>query len=301
MIREINKISRDLEALLKERMSNNRKLAASCIIIGILIGVFVFGHLKVMPGTIAGSIILIITLIAPLLFGYIGLFVAFVCSVLAVADPLNIWIRHDNPFFLRELILTATNFFASTIIAVVVEHNWKTQQLLKKLSITDGLTELYNFRYFKQRLDQEMSRAVRSQKPLALCIIDIDYFKQYNDSYGHYSGDEVLKKTAQLLNSTLRKSDIVFRYGGDEFLVIMPDINAHEASGVMERLRKAFSNHEFRFSEANSNECLTLSIGISSFPDLSCDMDELIAQADKALYHVKRKGRNKVESYETVN
>lgn len=290
----MKKISRDLEHLLKERMSNKGKIAACCLLLIILIILFSFGHLKVMPGTLAGSLIAVVTLLTPLLLGYIGLFVALVSSVLAAAGPLNIWVRHDDPFFITVLIFIATNFVASAIIAIVVEQNWKSQHLFKTLSITDGLTGLYNHRYFQQRLDQEISRSSRSGKPLTLCMIDIDHFKRYNDTYGHHIGDEVLKEAAQLIKSTIRRSDIICRYGGDEFSIIMPDIQAEEVRIAMERLRKAFRNHEFLFPN-NSDECWTLSIGFSSFPDLSLSKEELITQADKALYQAKNKGRNRVE------
>ena len=167
----------------------------------------------------------------------------------------------------------------------------------KELAITDDLTGLYNRRYFNQRFDREFLRAKRYKRPLTILMIDIDYFKNYNDINGHILGDEVLIKVASLLESNLRKADIVARYGGEEFVILLPEIDNSHADQVAEKLRHTIEKNCFPREVNQPKNRLTISIGLATFPKNSANSKELIELADRALYKAKEEGRNRVVAY----
>jgi two-component system, cell cycle response regulator len=164
---------------------------------------------------------------------------------------------------------------------------------LKRLSITDGLTKLYNSRYFYNQLKAEIDRTARYQRPLSLLLMDIDQFKEYNDSFGHLEGDQVLLRLGQVIRSCLRKMDSAYRYGGEEFTVILPETEGDEAATVAERIRSSVSLETFYPKGQNENFTITISIGVTEYIH-----DEEIAifvqRADKAMYLSKQSGRNRV-------
>jgi diguanylate cyclase (GGDEF)-like protein len=168
---------------------------------------------------------------------------------------------------------------------------------IQQLSQLDGLTGLYNHRMFQSRLRQEMSRRNRTQKPLSLIMLDIDHFKQFNDNYGHQAGDAVLKELSLIITSQSRCAsiDVCCRYGGEEFAVIMPELELHNAVKVAERIRKVVENNEFSISENNTAAKVTISLGVSGITGAD-DMgpEELVKKADDALYLSKKNGRNRV-------
>lgn len=163
---------------------------------------------------------------------------------------------------------------------------------LKRLSITDGLTKLYNSRHFYNQLKGEIGRSNRYQHSLSLLIIDIDKFKDYNDTYGHLEGDKVLVRLGQLIRSLLRKMDSAYRYGGEEFTVILPETEAEEAKTVAQRIRNMVMQEAFRPTE-NGTVSITVSIGVSEYHPPE-DVAAFVQRADKALYISKEKGRNRV-------
>jgi diguanylate cyclase (GGDEF)-like protein len=167
----------------------------------------------------------------------------------------------------------------------------------KHLSQHDGLTGLYNHRMFEEKLHQEISRRNRTQKPLSLIMLDIDHFKQFNDNYGHQAGDAVLMELADIMLKQCRclSIDVCCRYGGEEFAIIMPELDLHNAVQVAERLRQAVENNAFSIEGKKPGDRVTVSLGvagISGTEDLSTE--ELIKKADEALYLSKRNGRNQV-------
>ncbi len=170
-------------------------------------------------------------------------------------------------------------------------------QHTKELSITDDLTGLYNRRYFNQRFEREVLRAKRYRRPLSILLVDIDYFKNYNDINGHLLGDDVLKKVAYLIESNLRKADIVARYGGEEFVVLLPEIDKVHADQVAEKLRRTVELRHFPKEQYQPNKNLTISIGLATLPDDSTNPRELLEFADRALYRAKEEGRNRVVAY----
>lgn len=165
---------------------------------------------------------------------------------------------------------------------------------LEELSNTDDLTKLYNRRYFMELMELEFQRAQRYESSLSFVMIDIDNFKSFNDNYGHLLGDHILYEVAQLLRETLRVHDIVGRYGGEEFGMLMPETDDKGALVVAERYRKRVE--EFVLFEADKELRITISLGVASYPHPEIKtVDDLIRLADNALYKAKSNGRNRVE------
>lgn len=174
--------------------------------------------------------------------------------------------------------------------------NARLFQGVEELSITDGLTGLYLLRYFKQRLKEEFYRAERTHGQLSLMIVDIDHFKRFNDTYGHPAGDAILAGVAERILANARKVDLTARYGGDEFVILMPDTSADEALLLAERLHHAVSSEPAVLPDKNSVR-LTASIGLATYPAHAATIEELIKRADEALYWSKSHGRNRIRLY----
>jgi len=173
--------------------------------------------------------------------------------------------------------------------------NALTYQLTKELTNRDELTKLYNRRYFFERMEKEVERAKRYNRRLSLLMVDIDHFKNYNDTYGHLHGDELLCQLACTIEKSLRKVDIISRYGGEEFLVLLPETDKRSANRVGEKLRKAVEKHDFHHKIPSLGPGrATITIGISSFPADSTNSYDLLDLADKAMYYGKAQGRNRV-------
>lgn len=165
----------------------------------------------------------------------------------------------------------------------------------RQLSVTDALTKLYNRRHFESEFEKEFKRAKRYKNDLSIAIIDIDFFKKVNDTYGHLCGDYILKETAYLMAQNFRQTDTLFRYGGEEFVVLLTETNANNAPVPLERLRKKIENHKYIYD--NQELKITVSIGVSS--NIEFDIcDKMLEDADKALYKAKNEGRNRVKSAE---
>lgn len=178
-----------------------------------------------------------------------------------------------------------------------VEYEQQLKEMnekLQSLAITDGLTGLKNHRAFQDFLEQEFQRAVRYGSPLSLILMDVDKFKQYNDTFGHQAGDEVLKRVAEILLSNARQTDFVARYGGEEFVVVLPNTDSDDALCVAERFRSAIEQAEW------SLRPITGSFGVATLTDAVQNRQELIEQADQALYQAKHGGRNRVCLYTSL-
>ena len=206
---------------------------------------------------------------------------------------LNLYNENNNSFSTRRIKLFSK---IATQIAKVVDKTILFEQT-KELSITDELTDIYNRRYFNQRFEREVIRAKRYKRPLTLVLIDIDYFKNYNDLNGHLLGDKVLEKVARLLEVNIRKADILARFGGEEFVVLLPEINKDRAFNVAEKLRQAIDNNRFPEEYKQPNHKLTISVGLATLLEDTYTSEELIHFADKALYKAKALGRNQVIGY----
>lgn len=169
--------------------------------------------------------------------------------------------------------------------------------MIQQLSEVDGLTGLYNHRVFHERLGHEVYRRERTGKPLSLIMLDIDHFKQINDTYGHQAGDAVLRELAEIIKGQSRCNsiDTCCRYGGEEFSIIMPELELHKAMKVAERLRKVVEAHQFLIGDGAPDVKITISLGVAAISgdDDTC-AEALVKKADEALYHSKRSGRNRV-------
>lgn len=168
---------------------------------------------------------------------------------------------------------------------------------LEKLSSLDGLTGISNRRRFDEVLEQEWRRALRKGATLSLIILDIDFFKLYNDHYGHQGGDECLKKVAKTLEGSLHRStDMVARYGGEEFVAILPEIDAAGAMTVAETMRSGIQGQQIPHAKSKVSEFVSISIGVASMvPNAEVPAGSLVAAADLALYKAKEEGRNRVK------
>jgi len=165
---------------------------------------------------------------------------------------------------------------------------------LKQLAITDDLTKLYNSRHFYNQLELEVDRSNRYNNPLSLLLMDIDHFKDYNDAYGHLEGNKVLVRIGQIIRSLLRKMDSAYRYGGEEFTVILPETNGQEAKTVAERINAAIES-EVYYPAPGQEASITISIGVTEY-DPREDIKTFISRSDKAMYKSKLAGRNRVST-----
>lgn len=184
------------------------------------------------------------------------------------------------------------------LIKVVANFNDITQQKrlqekLENLAQTDDLTKLNNRRNFMRLATIELTRAIRYKKPLSLFMIDIDYFKKINDSYGHHVGDLVLEKLAQVCHTALREVDLIGRIGGEEFAVVLPETSTREATEIAERLRAAIERNKVEIGDEVFIAC-SVSIGVASLHTDEDTLDSIMARADGALYRAKDAGRNQV-------
>jgi diguanylate cyclase (GGDEF)-like protein len=154
---------------------------------------------------------------------------------------------------------------------------------------TDTLTSLWNHGYFQYRLDEELLKAKSKNYPISILMIDLDDFKKFNDTYGHIQGDEALRKVSEQLKKKARETDIICRYGGEEFSVILLFTTKDEAFNIAENIRKNLAENNI------SGYKFTVSVGLSNYPQDGLEKDVLIRKADMALYKAKREGKNKVE------
>jgi len=184
--------------------------------------------------------------------------------------------------------------FSGTIVIVEdITHRKKMEKELETLATTDPLTGAKNRRSFLQRFEQELARSQRYGHTLALLILDIDHFKEINDTYGHDAGDKVLKRLVAEAHGILRSTDLFGRWGGEEFIVLLPESDKHQALTVAERLRNNFSKIEVS-TESGSLIRFTVSIGMTLVENKDDRLDDVIIKADKALYLAKNQGRNRV-------
>lgn len=182
------------------------------------------------------------------------------------------------------------------IITVIVKYLIKSRDFDKqyKLATTDGLTELYNHRYFQEQMQMFCSNAKRYEGVFSLIILDIDFFKKFNDNFGHQSGDAVLRQVAFTLKKNVRSSDIVCRYGGEEMSIILPNAKEDEAVGIAQKLCDIVASQKFKLSN-NRESNVTISLGVATYGQTDgTEPAKIIESADKRLYHAKENGRNRV-------
>lgn len=233
------------------------------------------------------------------------LFIALVLSI-SIVSPLSNLLAGVKKVTEGDLELEIPVKSGDEVGRLTTSFNTMTRKLKdehKKLleqTITDQLTGLHNFRYFQDFFKNELSRSARHETPFSLLLIDIDYFKHYNDTNGHQMGNLVLKDASARMKESLRREDFIARYGGEEFIIVLPETPKPGAVRAAERIRLEVEHYEFPMGEKQPNKRLTISIGGTSFPrggDFSKPVvaKQLVEEADKALYEAKKKGRNRVE------
>ncbi|ENK0838419.1 diguanylate cyclase [Clostridium botulinum] len=205
-----------------------------------------------------------------------------------------------NEYFEQDLILAGVFILTAWPLGFYVkvenEHIKKLESLVNK----DGLTNVYNHRFFHDALSKEIIECEEKNEALSMIFIDIDYFKHYNDLYGHQKGDRVLKTIGEILKNNTREEDIVARYGGEEFAVLLPNTPEKEAINIAERIREKIEYTYFEGEENQPNSNLTVSMGISVYPYKAKNDMELIKSADDALYRAKFFNKNRVEAYTSI-
>lgn len=184
-----------------------------------------------------------------------------------------------------DLLLTIADYAAIAI------ENARYVEKIRQLTVTDDVTHLYNARYLEQVLEQNFRRSRRYKTPLSLLFIDLDFFKFVNDTFGHLVGSDVLRETAHILKNSTRMTDVVTRYGGDEFVIILPETTQDEAEIVAMRISEAIRTHTFGERHGIKHK-LTASIGIATYPDDADNKVDLLRLADHAMYWVKEHNRN---------
>jgi len=212
-------------------------------------------------------------------------------SRVMVVDDKTFWnlVNASHDFSINLLVLLAQRLRANN---TTVATNIRLQREYKRNAMVDALTGLYNRRWLEDALPRFENRFARSNQPLALLMVDVDFFKKVNDELGHPAGDATLVAVAHTLKAACRPTDLVARYGGEEFAVILPDTGPRAASGVAERLRQAVSLAPIRDSEGKLLPCVTISIGAATLDQEGGAV--LLARADAALYASKQGGRNRV-------
>jgi len=204
--------------------------------------------------------------------------------------------RKQHSFTMNEiqLLQTIADASANTLYnAFLFSHIEDEKTRLEKLAITDFLTGIYNVRYFQHRIIEEFNRAERYGIPVSCLMLDIDHFKKINDTYGHKTGDLVLKEFAQKLKMHTRKSDVVARYGGEEFIIMLTQTTAQGAVAEAGRIRNAITTHKFKGLQGKTR--LTISIGIATYPNARIKTHEqLISASDDSLYEAKNSGRDRI-------
>lgn len=181
-----------------------------------------------------------------------------------------------------------------------IERSLVTYDRLSAMTHIDALTGIYNRRYFDTALNTELNRALRHQQIFSLVMLDIDFFKHFNDQYGHHAGDFVLRSVATFVKQSVRKQDIVSRYGGEEFTVIMPLTAKSDSGKVLDRIRQKLSQTSFDMDNGKHTFQINISVGVAQFPDDAQNETDLINASDQAMYQAKNNGRNNVVIYQPI-
>ncbi|MDQ0148232.1 diguanylate cyclase [Eubacterium multiforme] len=205
-----------------------------------------------------------------------------------------------NSYFENDLVLSGVFILTAWPLGFYVKIEDEHINRLISLANEDGLTGVYNHRYFYEALDRKIKYAKENNEKVSMIFLDIDYFKHYNDLYGHQEGDKVLKKIGKILKDTTRSKDVVARYGGEEFSIILSNTDEKGATEIAEKIRYNIENTYFYGQQNQPNKNLTVSIGISVYPDKVSNEFELIKSADDALYRAKFFNKNRVEAYTSI-
>lgn len=268
----------EVQATYVNNLLDNNFIKKADNAVTILAGIFL--------AVLTGLLVIKVSSVAIVSLSFISMYSVYIMMTYFMMKYHNLWIGMVYPLLLGILV-----FITTFIIKYIIKSRDFEQQYL--LATTDGLTELFNHRYFQDQMKIVLEHAKRYETNFSLIIIDIDYFKKFNDTFGHQSGDAVLKQVAQMLVRNVRATDIVCRYGGEEMSIIMPNTSKIDALTVAQKICKRVSEKRFRLSNTQDGH-VTISLGVATFPENGSSPSEIIDAADKQLYISKNNGRNQV-------
>lgn len=218
----------------------------------------------------------------------VAILIAYLIITVLAMEYFNLWLGIILPLFSSTLIFIAAYITKYLLKSKDYEHTYK-------LAVTDGLTEMYNHRYFQEQMIMNVGNVARYGGNFSLILIDIDFFKKFNDKHGHQSGDAVLRQVAQTIKKNVRTSDIPCRYGGEEMSVILTNTKKEDAITTAKKIWSAVRERKFELADGNWAN-VTISVGVATMPDNGNNPQELIEYADKCLYKAKQNGRDQVVS-----
>ncbi len=277
------------------QLRNFLLIAMSFAFVSLLIyytrGVTIYWHLYAIPLIIAAFTY---NVVGGLIVGLAG--TSMIAGWMYYFAPYLYSINESVPLRTLEISLGGILYITMGIALGFLAKKQKEQQaILERLSVHDRLTGLYNYSYFIDKLDEEKKRADRYGHPFSLVMFDIDFFKMLNDTFGHEAGNIVLKKIGEIIHKNVRNIDVVSRYGGEEFAILLPHVVDNEACRVAERIRKAIEGTGFNLRNGDPTvHKVTISGGLATYPKDARNETELIVNADRALYKAKESGRNRV-------
>ena len=271
----------EVHATFLNNIIDNNFIHKTSFIIDILI---IAGVIAIVGGIVMLSTSTLFALLSTILFGIAYLFISYYTMEL-----FNLWI---------PVVLPVISIMAAFALSFLAKYLMKARdfEYQYKLATIDGLTELYNHRYFQDTLRKQIDIARRYNQAFSLIIVDIDFFKKFNDTYGHQTGDAVLRQVAKILKNNSRATDYVCRYGGEEMTIILPNTSTEDALFNANRICKAVADTPFHLTPVDKVN-VTISLGVATFPDNAQTPQDLIEWADKGLYYAKEHGRNQVGRY----
>jgi len=242
--------------------------------------------LGIILAAITGYLVMNLASTVIITLSFVSMYSVYIALTYFAMKYFNLWFDLVYPLVLGFIV-----FVSAFVVKYIIKSRDFEQQYL--LATTDGLTELYNHRYFQEQMRMQVEQSKRYEAPFSLIIIDIDYFKKFNDTYGHQAGDAVLRQVAQLIKANVRATDIACRYGGEEMSIILPNTSKEMAMITAKKICKLVSAKRFKLNN-NQESHVTISSGVSTFPDDGATPSEIIDAADKKLYKSKNNGRNQV-------
>ena len=242
--------------------------------------------LGIIMAVITGYLVINVNSAAIVTLSFVSMYSLYIMFTYFMMKYHNLWIGIVYPLILGLLV-----FISAFVVKYIIKSRDFEQQYL--LATTDGLTELYNHRYFQEQMRMQVEQAKRYEAPFSLIIIGSGFFKKFDDTFGHQAGDAVLKQVAQLLKQSVRATDIVCRYGGEEMSIILPNTPKDMSVITAEKICKRVAAKRFRLNNSQESN-VTISLGVATFPDDGTSAAEIIEAADKRLYQSKNNGRNQV-------
>lgn len=300
--------------LLLRKAGRNPRFYSTCCIFAYSVSFLPLAHMIGLYNPLVGVTLLGATMTGFVLFDVSRVLVAFALALLVIfilaglsiagvieyapllrMDPVTK--NHISLYWVASTFLCATPFVASVFfVTIVLLERWRERERrIRILSTTDALTGLPNRRALFERFELELARARRQQEPLAVCVVDLDYFKQINDTHGHAVGDEVLQFASRTLRRQLRDVDLLGRIGGEEFVIVLPETDSDAAQRALERCRVALANNDVVIEDPALTLSISASFGVyCAQVDEASNVPQLLARADEALYVAKRDGRNRL-------